>query len=107
VGAWIIEARPTAELSKNIMMARSHSPQYCLFSKDKEEVEVLFEIDPWRLDNIEEFREDKECSGSDVAYTALQKSFCKDGYLNVVGIISVEAAPSLGRGRTLSPSTPF
>ena len=61
VGAWIIEARLTAKLSKSIMIARSHSPQYCVFSKDeKEGVEVLFEIDPWRLEKMKELREGKD-----------------------------------------------
>ena len=31
-----------------------------MFSKDEEEVEVLFEIDPWRLEKIEELREGKD-----------------------------------------------
>ena len=49
-----------AESGKSIMMTRSYSPQYCLFSKDEEKIKVLFEIDPWRLDKIEEFREGKD-----------------------------------------------
>jgi len=61
VGAWIIDSRLTADLGgKNIMIARSHTPQYCILRGEEEKVELAFEMDPWRLEKIEEFREGRD-----------------------------------------------